>query len=449
MFRYYIRLAYLSFRRHIGLTALMVTALGIGIAACVVTQTVYQAMSGNPLWWKNDRLYSVTMDNWSKEFPANEDRPHLPPSQLNYRDATFLYESNIPVRKVIMYKGWGVLTVPDTPIKPVRATTRITTADFFAMFDTPFQFGAGWADAADLGPEPLIVLSKELNDLLFRGQNSVGRRVRWSDHEFRVIGVLREWNPLPKFYDLNNGNFELAEGAYIPWGWGIALEHYSAGSTNTWKPEVMDTFSEFLQTEAVWIQMWVELPSADHRRRMQSYIDAYWADQRRAGRFERPRNNRLTNIGQWLKDLEVVQDDNRVLVGLAFAFLMVCLLNTAGLLLAKLLNGASIAGVRRALGASRSDIFLQHLTEAGLIAAGGGIVGMILGALGLWGVRSLYNSPLQQGGAASGYQALAHFDASSALTALWLSAVAALLAGLYPAWRIGRVAPANYLKSQR
>lgn len=448
MLRYYARLACLSFRRHPGLTALMVMAIGVGIAVCVVTQTVYRAMSGNPLWWKNDRLFAVTMDNWSKDIPANEERPHLPPPQLTYRDATFLYQSNIPVRKVLMYKGWGVLTVPDTPVKPLRALTRITTADFFAMFDTPFLYGAGWSNAADLGPEPVIVLSKESNDLLFRGENSVGRRVRWSDREFRVIGVLREWNPLPKFYDLNNGSFELAEAAYIPWGWGIALEHYSAGSTNSWKAQTMPTFAEFLQTEAVWIQMWVELPSADHRRRMQSFIDTYWADQRRAGRFERPRNNRLTNIDQWLKDLEVVQDDNRVLVGLAFAFLTVCLLNTVGLLLAKLLNSASIAGIRRALGASRRDVFLQHLTEVGIIAAAGGVAGLMLGALGLWGVRALYATTLQQGSAASGYQALAHFDASSAFTALWLSAAAALVAGLYPAWRIGRVAPAIYLKGQ-
>ena len=41
------------------------------------------------------------------------------------------------------------------------------------------------------------------------------------------------------------------------------------------------------------------------------------------------------------------------LVGLAFAFLAVCLINTVGLLLAKFLNAAPITGVRRALGASR------------------------------------------------------------------------------------------------
>ena len=43
----------------------MVLAIGVGIAVCVVTLTLYHAMSGNPLWWKSDQVYAVTLDNWS------------------------------------------------------------------------------------------------------------------------------------------------------------------------------------------------------------------------------------------------------------------------------------------------------------------------------------------------------------------------------------------------
>ena len=60
---------------------------------------------------------------------------------------------------------------------------------------------------------------------------------------------------------------------------------------------------------------------------------------------------------------QVVGTDNKAMLIMAFAFLAVCLVNTVGLLLAKFLNAAPIAGVRRALGASRRDIFWQHLTE--------------------------------------------------------------------------------------
>ena len=49
---------------------------------------------------------------------------------------------------------------------------------------------------------------------------------------------------------------------------------------------------------------------------------------------------------------------------------------------------------------------------------------------------------------AAGTQAIAHVDMTSVMTALVLAFVATLAAGLYPAWRIGRIPPATYLKAQ-
>jgi putative ABC transport system permease protein len=175
---------------------------------------------------------------------------------------------------------------------------------------------------------------------------------------------------------------------------------------------------------------------------MQDFIDSYWSEQRKAGRFQRPRNNRLTPVSQWLIDQEVVRDDNRVLVGLAFAFFAVCLVNTVGLLLAKFLSGAPISGVRRALGASRRSIFMQHLVESGVLAGTATLLGLALGALGLRGLRVLYQS------SAGGYAELAQFDVTSVVAAGVLAVIAALAAGLYPAWRIGRLPPTTYLRTQ-
>jgi putative ABC transport system permease protein len=192
--------------------------------------------------------------------------------------------------------------------------------------------------------------------------------------------------------------------------------------------------------------MWVELPDARARERMQTFLDSYWAEQRKAGRFERPRNNRLTDVKQWLLDQQVVANDDRILVGLAFAFLVVCLINTIGLLLAKFLNGAALTGIRRALGASRRQVFIQHMVESGLLAAAGAVLGLALAAAGLWGLRTLYSVEAQFG--STGYQDLAHFDIASIAIAVTLAVVAAFAAGMYPAWRVGRLPPAVYLKSQ-
>ncbi len=445
MFSYYLELAFRNLKRNPGLTALMIGAVALGIAVCVMTLTLYRAMSGNPIWWKNDVLYAVTMDFWDPQEPADKDRPDLPPPQLTYRDAMAVYRSDIPTRKVIMHKAVGTLSIDGDAVKPERGTTRVTTKDFFAMFDVPFQYGGTWTDAADTGPEPVIVISRKMNEKFFGGANSVGRRIRWNDREFRVIGVRDTWLPLPTFYDVNNGALEEPEDIYIPFGWNATLELFSAGNTNGWKPEDIKDYQGFLNSEDVWIQMWVELPDVATRDRFMAFLDNYSLRQKQGGRYPRPLNNRLTQVDQWLVDNNVVSNDDRVLVGLAFAFLAVCLLNTVGLLLAKFLNNAPITGVRRALGASRRQVFYQHLVEVGVISSIGAALGLALGGLLLLGLRALYTvDPTDAGGT----QALAHVDVTSVVTALALAFFATLAAGLYPAWRIGRIPPASYLKAQ-
>ena len=444
MLGYYVRLALKSFGRNPGITTLMVLAIALGIAVCVMTLTVYHAMSGNPIWWKNDRLYAVTMDNWDPK-QAYSKKSTLPPPEMTYKDTQVLFRSDVPVRKVMMYATDGVISGVGT-VPSERAQTRVTTADFFAMFEVPFLYGNGWGAAADSPAQPVIVLSRDENEKLFGGANSVGRTLRWNDHEFRIVGVLDDWYPRPRYYDLNGGQFNPPEKAFIPYGWGAELELLNNEETDCWKPEKLDTFKDFMASDCVWIQMWVELPSRSSRERMQSFMDGYWAEQHRAGRFQRPRDNRLTNVGNWLRDNKVVDTDNRVLVGLAFAFLAVCLINTVGLLLAKFLNGAPISGVRRALGASRRQIFTQHLIEVGALSVLGALLGMGLAALGLAAVRHLYASAhLYHRG---GYQELMHFDITGVIWAVFLALAATLAAGLYPAWRIGRLPPALYLKSQ-
>src|SRR4026209_1955435 len=109
----------------------MIGAIALGIAVCVMTLTMYHAMSGNPIWWKNDVLYAVTMDFWDPQQANDEDKPWLPPPQFTYRDALALYRSDIPKHKVLMHKSIGILSVDGQQVKPERALTRVTTKDFF------------------------------------------------------------------------------------------------------------------------------------------------------------------------------------------------------------------------------------------------------------------------------------------------------------------------------
>lgn len=442
MLGYYFRLALKSLRHTPGLTALMVCAIALGIGACIVTLTVYHAMSGNPIWWKNNVLYAVTMDSWEAARPYDPEHPTLPPWQMTYKDATYLAQSNIPKRSAVMTQVRGSLTGVAGQRLPLHVSTRATSGDFFSMFDVPFQYGGGWRADADRGPEPVIVLSKKVNDTLFGGADSVGQTVVWNGHRFRVTGVLADWQPLPRFYDLiDNGPFAAPEDVYVPFGWTALLQEFPTGNTDCPSTSNDRTFQDFLGSECVWTELWVELPSAASRARFKAFMDAYWAAQHKAGRFPRPLDNRLTDVGQWLRINGVVSSDSRILLRVAFAFLAVCLINTVGILLTKFLRGAPLTGLRRALGARRGQIFLQHIVEVSMVSVAGGALGLALGAFGLLAMRSLY-------GQADRYGALAHFDPLGVAWALALAALSTLAAGLYPALTAGRLPPAVYLKSR-
>jgi putative ABC transport system permease protein len=186
------------------------------------------------------------------------------------------------------------------------------------------------------------------------------------------------------------------------------------------------------------LQYWVELDSPRAADDYRQYLADYSEQQRSAGRFERPANVRLHGVMDWLDTNEVVPNDVRLQVWLAFGFLLVCLVNTTGLLLAKILRRSGEIGVRRALGASRTDILRQCLVEAGLVGLAGALLGLGFALGGLWLVR-------QQPDA---YAQLARLDSSMLVTTFALAITASLLAGLLPALRAMQVAPAMQLKSQ-
>ena len=140
---------------------------------------------------------------------------------------------------------------------------------------------------------------------------------------------------------------------------------------------------------------------------------------------------------EWLDSQKVVPSDVRLQAWLALGFLVVCLVNTVGLMLAKFLRRAGEIGVRRAIGASRREIFVQFLVEAGAVGVAGALLGIALTLLGLWGVR-------QQPG---DYARLAHLDLAMLALTLLLALAASLISGLLPAWRACQVAPALQLKS--
>lgn len=438
MFAYHVRLAWRSLRQSPVLTALVVGLIALGVGISMTTLTIYYMMAGDPIPHKSDVLFNVQIDSWEKDEPYDDDDPAAAPTQLTYLDAQALRDLPGAKRRAAMFKAVYTL-VPGSPeLKPYLTVARMTDGDFFPMFDVPFAYGGPWSADVDERVQRVVVLSRETNEKVFGGRDSVGERLRLGEESFEVVGVLDNWHPTPNFFDLNNNHFDDPADLYLPFSTLQFGQLQQGGNTNCWGDDAVNSWDDFLNSKCTWIQFWIEVDDRAQLALYQRNLDAYVAGQKELGRHPRPINNPLMDVRQWLDHHEVVSQDNRVLVGLSFLFLAVCLFNAVGILLARFIGKAPVIGVRRALGASKLMIFRQHLVEVGLIGVLGGIFGLGLSQLGLLGVKQLY----------SGYDSLLHLNLPLVLIAIVLAIASAILAGLYPTWRVCQVAPANYLKTQ-
>jgi putative ABC transport system permease protein len=432
MFTYYLDLARRSFKRNMSLTALMIVAIAFGVGASMTTLTVLHVLSTDPIPGKSHQLYYVQLDpgKAAGKAPGSE-----PESQMTRGDAEALVRAARADHQVLMTGGAAAIEPDRAEMKPFFVDSRWTSAEFFPMFRTPFLAGGGWTAEDDAHNARVAVVARELADKLFGTTDVVGRSIRVEGTPLRIVGVRDTWRPTPHFFDLNVGAYSNAEQLYVPFSTSRELKMPRNGSMNCWG-EHPD--SEAIGAPCTWIQMWVELSSPDKAAAYKEFLIRYSEEQKTAGRFELPPNVRLRNVPEWLAFRKVVPDDVRLQTWIALGFLLVCLINTIGLLLTKFLRRSSELGVRRALGASKRSIFIQLLVEAGSIGVVGGVLGLGLAMAGLWAVR---HQPAQ-------YADLAQLDLPMLAATFGLAIFTSLLAGMLPAWRGCQLTPAVQLKSQ-
>lgn len=435
MFNYYLRLALRSLGKNRMLSALMVVAIGLGIGASMTTYSAFRAVSRDPIPSKSAQLFVPQLDMWG---PKGRDADGEPPSAFDYTDAMALLHAHAAKRQTVVYPVGFPLLPEDTSQKPFDVQGHAVFTDFFAMTEAPFRSGSAWNTADDEARAQVVVIGRKLNDRLYGQQSGVGRTIRLNGQDFRIVGVLKAWNPQPRFFDLGDAQaFDDPEDVFIPFNWAIDHQVDTNGNRNC-QTDPGVGWDAFLHSSCVWMSLLVELPTTKDVAAYREFLDGYAHEQQRLGRFDWAPNNRLRNVMQWLEFNHVVPDTIRVQMLIAFAFLLVCLVNVIGLMLAKFLRRSWEIGVRRALGASKREIYAQFFVEAGVVGMAGGIVGFGLTALGRLGLLSLLDPDIAD---------LVHFDPELMVVTLALSLTAALAAGLYPAIRAAGVRPAWQLKS--
>jgi putative ABC transport system permease protein len=437
---FHVKLALSSLRRTPWTTLIAVLTIGLGVGVATTMTGVHHLFAQNPLPEKGAVLFNVRIDAWDPNTEFFNVPVGDPPKSVTYMDMTGLMRAEIPARQtgVANARAYAFPDQDDGRVETWQTVLQLVHADFFAMFEVPFRHGAPWTEEMEARNEAVCVLSQPANDKLFGGADSVGRKIRLGSRDFTIVGVLERWRPTPKVYDPINSFVGEPREFFVPFELirqediGLSI----TGDTDGWG----SSGSSIFDSELYWIQLWVELPP-ERREAYVAFVDDYCRELKALGRHPRPLNSRVTPMMEWVRQWNDGASISMAMAIIALLFLVICSINLLGLLLGKFLARAPRIGIHRALGASRASVFVQHVTECELVGVLGGLIGLGFAVIGL----RLIERILPAGAVPEGLFAL---DAWMVVVALLLALVSGLIAGLYPAWRACRIAPAMQINLQ-
>jgi len=270
---------------------------------------------------------------------------------------------------------------------------------------TPGTFVAGldFLPADVRASRPVIVLSLPLAQALFGTLDPVGRTVRVQGVPFRVSGV----------FEMTSNVFSNVVRNFAIMPYSTAIKHLAADSR--WMSVLVVTADQAEQEEA---------------------IDQVIALLRTSRGIRPGAPNNFAVIRQ----AELAQTFDRltgvfflVMIALSSVGLMVGGVGVIGIMMISVTERTREIGIRKALGATRSEILWQFLIEASTVTMAGAAIGLVLGGSAALLVRTLTPIP-------------AAVPIWAVVASLIMAGVAGVLFGLWPAWRAAHLDPVEALR---
>jgi len=251
----------------------------------------------------------------------------------------------------------------------------------------------------------VVFIGADVADRLFANVDPVGKVVRAETHEYQVIGVAER---IGSAFGQSQDNFMI-----IP----------------------LHTFERELHRPRDWVGIFVQAGSAE----MMSACEDEARMLMRAWRhlpYDAPDNFAILGSDSIMKLWnDLTGTLAKVAVGLVSVFLVVGGIVIMNIMLASVTERTREIGIRRSLGARKKHILLQFMMESAVLAATGGIIGVLL-AYGLVELLGTVTSiPLKM-------------PLDAVVISLCVSTAVGLFFGIYPATRAARLDPIEALRAE-
>ncbi len=401
MFFTTIILAIREIRRHLLRSFLTTLGIVIGVAAVVTMVTLGRGATEAVTEQISSLGANILQIRPGQGFGRGGGGPQSPDFQME--DVKAIQEQIAGVRAVAPQAQASGLAVRNAA--NWQTSVNGTTSQFFTAQQWQLADGRVWTDAEEQAGKAVCIIGNTVQQNLFRGEAPVGQRFRIRDIACEVIGTLSA---------RGQGGFQDQDDVVImPIK---AVQRRFSGNRDI----------RFIM---------VAVDDAYDTASVQSSIQALLRERRHVGRGE----DDNFNIFDTRQISETLQGTTRILTAVMGAVAAVSLIvggiGIMNIMLVSVTERTREIGIRLAIGAVASEVLMQFLVEAVVLACLGGLIGLLLALVATFVIAPIIQVPFL-------------FDPEINLIAFSVSALIGIVFGYFPARRAASLNPIDALRHE-